>query len=144
MAITNYETFLDALGDVVITNVSTRLNAPPRSVETADLPLSYPSAVLGEVLREDFMTVKTPGGWPQMTANLIVVLEPAEQNTYPANHALTVGLVDDAATAFRGLSHGTLGKRLVGWSIELTNSLIIGGDSTRRYWALIIAVEAEG
>lgn len=144
MAITAYKDFVDTLGDIVIAGVITRLDAPPRNIETADLPASYPSAVMGQVLSEDFMTVGTPGGWPNLTAQLFIILEPTEQEQHPVNHAAALTIIDAATTALRGLSYGTLGKGHVGWSIDLTSSLIVGGDISRRFWALVITVEGEG
>lgn len=141
---TAYADFLNNLGDLAVAGVTRTLDAPPRSLETADLPASYPTAVLGTVLSEDFMTVKTQGGWPMLMAQLVIVLEPTEQEQHPVNHAAAVTMVDNVATALRAAAYGTLGKGHVSWSIDLTNNLVVGGDTSRRFWALLVTVEGEG
>ena len=141
MAITTYRSFIDNLGDLSITGIVRALDAPPASVETADLPCSFPRAVEGT---EGPMTVQTAGGWPEFTGELVMLVETVGQNTVPENHSTVVDLADNFSAAIRAIAPSSskpLGKGALNWSLTLSSNEIVG---ERQYWALIARVEGSG
>ena len=141
MAITTYRSFIDNLGDLSITGIVRAFDAPPASVETADLPCSFPRAVEGT---EGPMTVQTAGGWPEFTGELVMLVEPYGQNTVPKNHSTVVDLADNFSTAIRAITPSSskpLGKGALNWTLTLSSNEVVG---ERQYWALIARVEGSG
>ncbi len=141
MTLTTYRTFIDNLGDLEVAGVLLRLDDPPASVETADLPCSFPRAVEGE---EGPMTAQTSGGWPLFRGELMMILEPAGQNTVPDNHSLVIDLADNFSTAIRAITPSSskpLGRGPLSWSVSLSSNEVVG---ERQYWALIAQVEGHG
>lgn len=141
MTIAAYAAFVAALANIDVEGVLRRMVYPPTRVETSDLPASFASALEGNVLEEDFMTVQTFGGWPVMRANHVVLVEAAGQDTLPANHEAAVALIDAVVTALRGTPVGVIGKGHLRWAVELQSNFILGDQA---YWAVVTTVEGEG
>ncbi len=141
MGLTTYRTFIDNLGDLEVAGVLLRLDDPPASVETADLPCSFPRAVEGE---EGPLTAQASGGWPMFRAGLVMILEPVGQNTVPDNHSQVIDLADNFSTAIRAITPSSskpLGRGPLNWSVVLSSSEVVG---ERQYWALVATVEGHG
>ena len=131
MTITSYTTFSAGLAALSVTGVTRQLTAPPASLETADLPTSWPGLPRGE---EPAFTFQTPAGWPTLICDLIIAIEPVGQNTQSANYTATVAIMDALSTALRGLS---LGRTMPTWIINANVQVIVGGAN---YWAVVATV----
>ena len=83
MAITTYRSFIDNLGDLSITGIVRAFDAPPASVETADLPCSFPRAVEGT---EGPMTVQPAGVGRDFPGVLVMPVERYGQNNVQKNN----------------------------------------------------------
>ncbi len=140
MAITTYTSFVNALGNLVVSGVVTSKDGPPSGVETADLPLSFPRPLLSDEMP---LTVSASGGWPVLRGELVIVIEPIGQNNTPDNQAACMTVIDGVNTALRAgtATELSLGKAPLSWSQRLTPNLFIGD---RQYWAVITTVEGRG
>ena len=139
--ITTYNTFINNLADLSVSGVVRAFDGPPPSVATADLPCSFPRAVIGE---EGPLTVQTPGGWPTFRGDLVIIVEPVGQSTSPLNHAAVVDIADALSTALRALTPNSakpLGRAPISWTIALSSSEVVGETP---YWALVTTVEGHG
>jgi hypothetical protein len=131
-AITSYATFTTALAALTVTGVTRKLDAPPTSIGTADLPAMWPGLPRGE---EPPMTFQAGGGWPAMFCDLVIALEPVGQNTQSANYAATVTMMDNLSTALRGAN---IGRASLRWSITANVQVDVSGTP---YWAVIATIE---
>jgi hypothetical protein len=132
-AITSYATFTTALAALTVTGVTRKLDAPPASLGTADLPAMWPGLPRGE---EPPMTFQAGGGWPAMFCDLVIALEPVGQNTQSANYAATVEMLDNLSTALRGAT--SIGRATLRWSITANVQVDVSGTP---YWAVIASIE---
>lgn len=140
MAITTYTDFLTNLGALDVAGVLQKFEQPPASVETADMPASFPRALISDDIP---LTFDVSGGWPGLRGELVIVIEPVGQSTTPENHAACVGIIDGINSALRAKTatgHG-LGRAPLNWNVRLTPQLIIGD---RQVWAVIATVEGKG
>ncbi|MFA6271161.1 MAG: hypothetical protein WC657_08210, partial [Candidatus Paceibacterota bacterium] len=117
---------------LTVTGVTRKLDNPPASLGTADLPAMWPGLPRGE---EPPMTFQANGGWPVLVCDLVVALEPVGQNTQSANYAATVAMLDNLSTALRGANIGRGGLR---WSITANAQVDVSGTP---YWAVIATIE---
>jgi len=130
---TTYATFTSAIAALTVTGVTRKFTYPPASVETADLPCSYPALPRSI---EDGWTFTGGGGWPAMFCDLVILLEPVGQNTQSANYAALIAMVDNLLTALRAAS---IGRAKINWEIT-TNVQVQVHDAA--YWAIITTIEA--
>ena len=136
---TTLRTFVDNLEAVTITGVERQYTqGPPAGAPgTADLPASYvrlPNT--GEVP----ITLGNMGGWPDLRATLVILLEPVAQELQGANFDTTVDMIDNIATALRAVSCGTLGLAQFSWTAVQTIDEVAG----TRFWAVVVDVEGRG
>ena len=134
MAITSYTSFVAALAALSITGVTRAYTEPPRQLNTADLPCSYPSLPNGG---ENPITGEVAGGWPVLRADLVVLVEPWAQNTRAANYTATVAMMDNVSVAMRAAD---LARSRPRWTIR--TEVVSIGDTP--YWAVICTAEANG
>ena len=134
MSITTYATLVSYLGALTITGVTRKFTYPPTSLATADLPAMFPQLPRGE---EAAMTFQANGGWPAMTCDLVVALEPAAQETQSANFSAAVAMLDKVSAALRGAD---VGKAPLSWRIEQTGVTVAGIN----YWAVVAHVTTKG
>lgn len=134
MTITSYTSFVAALAGLSITGVTRAYTEPPRQLNTADLPCSYPSLPSGS---EALWTGDAAGGWPTMRADLVVLVEPWAQNTRSANYTATVALMDNIGAVLRAAD---LARSRPRWTIR--TEVVSIGDVP--YWAVICTVEVSG
>jgi hypothetical protein len=80
------------------------------------------------------LTYQTNGGWPQMTCDLIIAVEPVGQNTQSANYDNMVTAMDNLSTALRGAS---IGRGPLTWTITGNVQIAVAGTT---YWAVIATV----
>jgi len=132
---TTITNFVTALGDVTITGVTSKLNEPPRSLATADLPAQW---VQVPNLAREPATFQSQGKlWDTHRAQLIVAFEPVGQNTQAANWAGVLTLMDSVWTAIAAAS-------LVQGRLQYTIAQGIVTVAEAAYWAVIVEVEAHG
>ena len=80
---------------------------------------------------------KAGGGWPAMTADLIVATEPAAQSMQSSNHDAMVAMMDALSTALRAAKFA---KGSHSWSIKSTRITVAGID----YWGVVVTVVEHG
>ena len=132
---TSYATFTAALGALVVTGVNRRYDHIPASL--ADLPCSWVQLPSSE---EGMMTFEGTGGFPMLRAQLIIASVASAQNTDKANWDSTIALIDNLATALRGVAAGTLAKSKPIFSLRMISVQVAGTD----YWAVEATVTAYG
>lgn len=138
MAITTCVSFCDSLAGLSITGVERTYDHPPESVNSADLPASFPRLVAAvEGGAGGTLTVQTSGGWPTYTAELVVLVEALELGTNSGNWDNALTMVDSVAIALRSAD---IAKSLLGWTSTLVNE-VVGEES---YWAVVATVTGSG
>jgi len=130
-AITSYSTFTTALAGLSVTGVTRKYTYPPESLGTADLPAMYVGLPSGD---EPMLTFQTKGGWPEMTCDLVVAVEPVAQNTQSANYDDMITIMDNLSTALRAAS---IGRGPLTWTITGNVQVAVAGAT---YWAVIATV----
>jgi len=133
---TTYADFVTNLGDLAVSGVTTLLDEPPLSLNTADLPAQWVQLPEGD---EGPLTVRTHGGWPVFRAQLIVALEPIAQETQSVNFAAAVDMMDNLSAALRPAIK-TVCKGRMAWTVRV-DVVEVAGHS---YWATIADVEGFG
>ena len=131
---TTYATFLAELAGLTITGVERMYDYPPASLNTADLPAAWVQLPRGD---EQVMTFQAGGGWPAMTADLIVATEPAAQSMQSSNHDAMVAMMDAVSTALRAAKFA---KGTHSWSIKSARITVAGID----YWGVVVTVVGHG
>ncbi len=134
MAITTYAAFVDAIEALTVTGVAKTYQGPPASLSTADLPALWCQAPKGD---EDAITFGTAGGWPTLTVDVYLAIEPAAQNLQAENFAAQVKMMDALAAALRGL---VAGKAPISWKISAVTIVVAGTN----YWGVIATVTGRG
>lgn len=132
---TTYAAYVGALAGLTVTGVKRKFTAPPTRINTADLPATYPRLPQGQ---EGPMTAEGEGGWPSLTCELVMIVEPLGQNLQPTNFAATLTLIDNLSTALRNTS---LAKSKNRWVIR--QQAVNFGTETN-YWTLVASVTANG
>jgi len=130
-AITSYATFTTALAELSVTGVTRAFTHPPESLGTADLPALWPGLPSGN---EPMLTFQTKGGWPEMTCDLVVAVEPVPQNIQSANYDDMITIIDNLSTALRAAS---IGRGPLTWTIAGNAQVTVAGTI---YWAVIATV----
>ena len=134
MSITTYAAFVAYLAALTVSGVTRKFTYPPASLTTADLPAQWPQLPKGE---ESALTFQTEGGWPTLTCDLVVALEPAAQDTQSANFTAATAMLDKISTALRGAD---IGRAPLEWRMEVAGVVVSG----ERYWAVVAHVTAKG
>lgn len=130
----DFRTFVDGLGDVSVTGVTRAYDAPPHTLNTADLPAMYPRLATGRGTVGALTGART---LDSATAELVIVVEPVGQASHSVNQALALDLMDALHAALTS-SVNTL--QLDGWQMRIEAGLV--GDT--EYWLLIAEVTASG
>jgi len=132
---TTITNFVTALGDVTITGVTSKLDEPPRSLATADLPAQW---VQVPILEREPATFQSQGKlWDTHRAQLVVAFEAVGQNTQAANWSGVLTLLDNVWTAIAAAS-------IVQGRLQYTIAQGIVTVAKIDFWAVIVEVEAHG
>ena len=132
---TTITNFVTALGDVTITGVTSKLNEPPRSLATADLPAQW---VQIPSLEREPATFQSQGKlWDTHRAQLVVAFEPVGQNTQAANWSGVLTLLDNMWTAIAAAS-------IVQGHIQYSIKQGIVTVAKIDFWAVVAEVEGHG
>lgn len=129
--------FMNAVANLTITGVTTKKTVLPEQINSDDLPLSFPRI---PSIDEGPFTLDGEGGWSRCTTELVILLEPTEQDLYTVNFAATATMMDNVATALRGVALGTIAKSHLTWNIG-GGTIVIG---PRRFWAVVVRVSGNG
>jgi hypothetical protein len=123
-----------------VSGVVRQYTHPPVSLNTSDLPASFP---WGFTREQGPMTSKTHGGWPTTRVDYWVVIEPVGQSTQPSNYADVQTLADALDDALAdAISTVNIGKSTVTWSIRGGNQIVeIAGGA---YWGVVAQIEGHG
>lgn len=131
--------FLDAVQGLTPQGVRRIYAEPPRQVNTAELPVSFPlmpSGSLGEKSVSCYSTNKT------RSIGYVVCLEPVGQGTQPQNYALLATTMDHLETALDTLEKSQDAVDGVANFIEYDISAVIFTIAGTDYWAIEATVSA--
>lgn len=132
MSFTTYAELADAIRDVSITGVSRQFDGPPTTVNSTDLPASFPAFPQGD---ENPITM---GGarynLPRMEMDLVILQATYAEDKPIPNFNDTIDLMDNVAAALRGLSAGSSALR---FTLE---TVIYSGT----HYAVVARVTANG
>jgi len=134
---TTYAAFCNALADLPVAGVKTRQRYIPDQVPSANLPLMFVRLPEGS---ESGITAEGEGGWPQLSAELVIVVEPVRQNRNEQNQALTVQLIDNLTDALRAVTPGQVCKSKLSWRIVARTAPL--GEI--EHWAIVARVTGNG
>ena len=134
---TTMTAYVNALEALSITGVTKTYQGPPRKLETADLPAAWVQLPTGE---EGALTFGTHGGWPTLTAELVIAYEPVAQNMQEPNFQNTITQLDNLNTALRAVEPTGLGKSHIEWTIR-QDMVIVNNEP---YWAVVATITGRG
>jgi hypothetical protein len=134
---TTLKGFYDALKGITITGVSTTHDAPPASINTADLPAKWVEFPEND---ENPITFQSNGGWPELRGTLVVALVAVALDTQDTNFTSSLTYCDRVNSALRALTPLTLGKGIVTWTLKPGIVSVAGLD----YWGVVCEVIAHG
>lgn len=118
----------------MVAGVAKVYHGPPASLSTADLPALWCQAPKGN---EAAMTFGATGGWPTLTVDVYLAIEPATQNLQAENFIAQVTMMDALASALRTLD---VGKAPIEWSISAVTIVVAGTN----YWGVLATVTGRG
>ena len=127
--------FVQALGNLTISGVTTAFDEPPRQLNAVELPASFPRLPEADnTLAATFI----PGiGLRQIVGELVVIFGPYVQGMQAANFSSSLDILD-AIHAALTTSAASLG--LDGW--EMRGNAEQLGDTV--YWVLVTRVTGSG
>jgi len=105
-----YSTFITAIAGMTVSGVMRKYSEPPASINTADLPCSYPDVPYGSDAVITFGVGAMVGGQaPNFVCNLVFPFEAVGQGTQGQNFSGLIALMDNIVTASRALTRPTAG-----------------------------------
>jgi hypothetical protein len=126
----SYTEFVATLSGLTVAGVRKVYTSPPVQLSTAQLPAMWPRLPSGE------STVVTMAGGldlPMLRCDLVIAVEPWQQNTQPANYGRTLALLDALQAALAAeCDDGTLDS----WTVRIDGEMV--GEVP--YWAIIATV----
>lgn len=134
MAVTTYAGFIDAIEALSVTGVARVFQGPPAALSTADLPAMWCQVPRGD---EKAITFQAAGGWPTLTVEVYLAIEPAAQNMQAENFAAQVAALDNLAAALRTLD---VGKAPLSWELRAVTIAVAGAN----YWGVVATVTGRG
>jgi len=127
-----YSTFIAAIAGITVSGVTRKYTEPPASINTADLPCSFPMLPSGEMQTIVFGNGATVGGQlPTWTCDMVYAFEPVGQGTQAQNFGGLVTLMDAVVTASQALTRPTAGPMT--FSLRAGIVSVAGND----YWSII-------
>lgn len=128
-----YSTFIAAIDGMTVSGVVRKFTEPPASINTADLPCSFPMLPSGGDAVITFGNGAAVGGGqlPNFVCDMVYAYEAMGQGTQGQNFAGIVTLMDAIVTASRALTRPTAGPMT--FSLRVAPVNVSGND----YWAII-------
>ena len=133
MAATTYATFYNTFKNMSLSGV-TSLDEPPLSVPSANLPCKWVEEAGQE---EGPFIVGQTGGWPTLSARVVVLMKPYGQDRHSTRWSDALTMIDTLAAGIRALTVPTKGPLTFAISLERN----FEGSS---YLAVIATVSGEG
>ena len=134
MSITTYAELIASIEALSVTGIVHVFQGPPAALNTADLPALWCQAPKGD---EAALTFTASGGWPTLTVDVFVAIEPAAQSMQAHNFARQVAALDNLAAALRTVH---VCKAPLSWSIRAAMISVAGAD----YWGVVATVTGRG
>lgn len=131
----SYASVIAGLCGLTVTGVKRALDYQPAQINSADLPLSFPSLPTGA-----HRVATLTGGMelPTLHINLLIVVEAVLQGRPEPTFDACVALIDAQAAA---LDTATLTQGVVGYSTRLEVYTFGAGENATAYWTLVTEVE---
>jgi hypothetical protein len=127
--------FIDGLEALVPTDVVRRYtDGPPLSLTTADCPAQWIQPPLN--YSDAPFTFGEHGGWPTLTATMVIAVGPVAQDTLSNNFANTVAMADNLTAAIRAKGL-TAALASLSWSVDVA----IGEVAGTAFWQVRCTVE---
>jgi len=138
---TTYSEFITSVVTTLsVTGVNRQYANPPTSLNTSDLPASFPE---GFTVIQGPLTVKAHGGNTDFSMSFVIACEPIELSTQPTNFTLITTLADNLDSALRG-AVGTIADGRVSWTITGGAPAGIIEVAGIQYWGIRCIVEGKG
>jgi len=138
---TTYAEFITSVVTTLsVTGVTRQYPNPPTSLNTSDLPASFP---LGFTVAQGPLTVQAHGGTTDFSIDFVIVTEPVELNTQPTNFTQIITLGDNLDTALRAAVE-TIGQGTLRWIITGGQPAGIIEVAGIQYWNIRCLVEGKG
>lgn len=126
-----YSEFVAGLANISVEGVKKVLSSPPTSLESGDLPTMWIGLPSGD---SSPITFRANGGWPTLTCDIIIAVEPAGQDIQINNYDKTITILDNLSNALRS---SDIGRSALRWSISTNVTINVSGVA---YWAVIATV----
>jgi hypothetical protein len=139
MSVTDFATFVGGLASLSITGVNTKFDHIPQQLSTAQLPAMFvrlPEGTDGPLT----LSTTAQGGWPTLTCEMVIAVEPQGQNRATQNYKATVALIDHINNALRGIKTGDICQSKIRWSIRGEQDWI----GEQLYWLIVVRVTGNG
>ena len=136
---TTFTDFVDALEAVRVDGVARYFeDGPPEDLNSEGLPAKWVQLPRGG---DTTITFGSLGGWPTLTADVVIAVEPVAQDTNRVNFPATVAMMDNVASALSSAETcGLFTKSVPTYEIRQTVVQVAGID----YWAVIATVTGRG
>ena len=131
------ETFVEEVGQLVISGVTRQYIYPPLQISTADLPASFVRPP--RTAHAQLATCDEVGD--VFTVQLVIAIEPTGQNVQPSNYAALLTMLDNVNTALKGATFTNLLP--ASWTLAAQDSqpIIL---SNAAFWGVIATITAQG
>lgn len=135
MPITSYVKFTDNVAMLPIVGVVRQYDEPPLSLNTTDLPASWPMLPTG--IETPLAFCRSGAAFPGFNLDLVVAYEAVGQSRQIENFSGALVLMDAVACALR---ESTLAKSGTSFTIRMDIVAVAGVA----YWAIIANITANG
>lgn len=132
--VTSFTTLASELSSMSVAGVTRQYSEPPLSLNTADLPASWPMLPSGD---DEELVFCGHGGFPNRNLDMVYAFEAVGQSRQIENYAGTLTLIDAVETALCGLPNN-FSKRGIAWTLNI--SIVAVAEIT--YWAVVASVAA--
>ena len=137
----DFSTYVTGLAGVAVADVERDYGmAPPMQLSTADLPAKFLRLPVGGRSR---FTLAVEGadrhGTGMMTCEVVIAMEPIEQNQPEPNFVSTTAMVDAVTKAFVKADVALSWPEAV--SVQVRADVIVAGIA---YWAVVASIQARG
>jgi hypothetical protein len=133
----SYASTIAALCALPVVGVKKRVDYQPAQLNTADLPMLFPSLPRGE---HRIATLDGGMELPTVRVNLLIAVEPVLQGRAEPTWDKCVALIDAQTAALDG---AVLTVGVVGYSTRLEVYTFGAGDNATAYWTLVTDVEVQ-
>lgn len=131
----SYASVIAGLCALPVAGVKRALTYPTTQINTADLPLLFPSLPRGT---HAVATLAGDMDLPTLRVNLLIVIEPQLQGRPEPTWNTCIALIDAQSAA---LDAATLTQGVVGYSTRLEIYTFGTGETATAYWTLVTEVE---